>query len=53
MRYTNRTIEETVEYLSPELRGMLRTANINLGVMSMVMLLKTLEIDGTHQRERV
>lgn len=53
VRYTNRTIEQRVEYLSRELRGMLRTENINLRVMNMVMLLKTLEIDGTHQRKRV
>lgn len=46
-------MEETVEYLGLELRGMLRTRNINLGVISMVMLLKTLRTDGSKQRERV
>lgn len=40
-KHANRAMEKTVEYLGLELRGMLRTRNINLGVISMVMLLKT------------
>lgn len=40
-KHTNRAMEKTVEYLGLGLRGMLRTRNINLGVISMVMLLKT------------
>lgn len=46
-------MEETVEYLGLELRRMLNTRNINLGVISMVMLLKTLRTDGSNQRERI
>lgn len=37
VKHANGAVAETVEYLSPELRGMLRTGNINF------MLLKALE----------
>lgn len=53
MKHTYGAVEETVEYLSLEFRGMLRTGNINLGVINGGMLLRTLGIDGTNQSEKV
>lgn len=34
-----------------ELKEMLSTGGVNVGVTSRVMLFKTLEMDGPHQRE--
>lgn len=53
VKHTYGAVKETVEYLSLEFRGMLRTGNINLGVINVGMLLRTLGIDGTNQSEKV
>ena len=46
-------MQETVGYLRLELKEMLSTGGVNVGVTSKVMLFKTLEMDGPDQTERV
>lgn len=51
MRHTNAAVEEAGEYSSLELRGIFRAGNISLGVIDVMMLLKTRGIDGIYQEE--
>lgn len=52
VKCANGAVAQTVDYLSPELRGMLRTGNVNLRVISMAMLLKALEqMEPTREKE--
>lgn len=51
MKLTKGAVQETAGYLRLEPREMLRTGNVNLGVIRMVMLLKTLRVSGPDQRK--
>lgn len=53
MKHTSGAVEKTFEYLSLKLRSMLRMGDTNLGLISVVMLLKTLGIDAADPRECV
>lgn len=51
VKLTKGAVQETAGYLRLEPREMLRTGNVNLGVIRTVMLLKTLKVGGLDHRK--